>query len=278
MTGLRNLLAALPVFLCVLVAGCGKDVFISLVPPTPATTGTGNWFFSGYYADGCCGIVPYYFGGSLINNGGQLSGVLHIDQSCFGSYATDVPYTGTLDGKNNLSITSSPISGQILTLQGTMSADASTLNGGTFSVARGCAGGILSGTFGSGPFAEETQGIRVPGLTGTWTSSPTTGGGLGISVTEQLTQSSTPDAHGDYALTGTMTVQGSPCFTKGTLQTTSFVSGEEGHELLLMDDGSTLDASLMVSFVANQTKPILGLEQAVIAGGKCNGELNVNLQ
>jgi hypothetical protein len=71
--------------------------------------------------------------------------------------------------------------------------------------------------------------------------------------------------------------RGSPCFTEGTLQATSFVSGEEGHELFLMDDGSTLDASLIVSLVANQTKPVIALEQAPIAGGKCNGELNGTL-
>jgi hypothetical protein len=277
MTGLKNLMVAVPVFLCALLAGCGKDVFIPYVPPGAATIGTGNWFFSGYYEDRN-GAAPYYFGGSLINNGGQLSGVLHIDQSCFGSYATDVPYTGTLDSKNNLSITSFPVSGQVLNLQGALSTDASTLIDGTFSVPNSCDGGILSGTFGSGPFAQKTVGFRIPALTGTWTSSSVISNS-NLSFTEQLTQSLTPDVHGDYALTGTIAVQGSACFTNGTLQTSSFVSGEEGHELFLMDDGSTLDAVLGVSYGGfTGPKPILALEQGVIAGGKCNGEFDATLQ
>ena len=106
--------------ICVVIAGCGKDVFTAATPPPASTLGTGNWYITGFYQSGTK-VLSYSFGGSLINNGGKISGTFHIDQTCFGNGATDVPYTGALDDKNTLSITSSPVDGQVLTFVGTLS-------------------------------------------------------------------------------------------------------------------------------------------------------------
>lgn len=113
---------------------------VTLQPPTPASTGTGNWIFNPVLFQNGQASYYYYFGGSLINTGGQVKGVLPINENCFGSYATDIPYTGTLDTNNRLSIISSKVDGQVLTLQGTLSSDASTLNNLTFSIKGGCSG------------------------------------------------------------------------------------------------------------------------------------------
>jgi hypothetical protein len=277
MTGFKNLLAVAPVFFCALIAGCGKDVFVMVHPPTPATTGTGNWIFNPVLFQNGQPSYFYFFGGSLVNNGGQLKGVLHIDESCFGSYVTDLPYTGTLDTNNRLSIISSPVDGQMLTLQGTLSADASTLNDLTFSIKGGCSGNLTGGTYVDPSGRIFGAGVFVPNFTGTWTTEPLQSAQTKLSFTEQLVQSTTADVNGHYALTGTIAAQGSPCFTKGTLQPESFISGYLGHEFYKMDDGSTLDIPIEDNYAlegvgVNQ----LGVSSAVISGGGCDGRIPVS--
>lgn len=266
---------AFSLFLCTLFAGCGKNLSIPNIPVSPATSGTGNWVFFGHYAKGQ-DIFPYAFGGSLNNSGGQISGVFHIDQPCFDNGAADIPYTGTLDKNNHLNITSSPVSGQVLTLQGLLSSNDSILTQGYFTIIGGCTGSLVSLTGRYAPGASfDPTGQHVPSLTNIWnpeifSSNPV--------LIEQLTQSPTPDAHGDYALTGTVSVQGSACFTHGTLQPNSFVSGILGQQIILMDDGSTLNATLQVAPQSTGPKPVLNLYPGTITGGSCNGPVDISLQ
>lgn len=279
MTDRRTILAALPFLLCTFFIGCGRGGIPPLISTPSVTTGTGNWYISSYY-EVTSSVFPYYIGGSLIDANGQLTGVFHIDTRCFGSNATDIPYTGTLDNKNNLSITSSSVNGQILTLQGVLSSDGSALSRANFTVTGGCSGSIVGITRSDGPGAEETTtGVRIPSLSGTWTTAISTTGPATVISSELLTQSSVPDVHGDYALSGTVTAQGSPCFSKGTLQPGSFVSSDAGQERILMDDGSTLNATLQVNYgSATQAKPTLYFPEAIITGGKCNGPIEMQFQ
>lgn len=261
-------LVSIPLF-CALFTGCAKELTTSAPPPAQVTTGTGNWLISGYYQVGQS-FPSYSFSGSLVNDNGQLNGVFHIDQPCFGSGATDVPYTGTVDAKNVVNITSAGVNGQQLTFTGLLSTDGSTITQGSFKINGGCSGSIVSGTFPEGPGIPatlETSANRLPSLTGSW-SVPT-------SLTEQLSQSSTPDADGHYALTGTVTVQGYPCFTQGTLQPGSFVSGVTGQEIIKMNDGSVMQGTLGVSFNGQLSSSILGLSlhPGTVTGGKCDGTI-----
>jgi hypothetical protein len=287
MPRIKTTLPALSLLLCVLgcalVTGCGQDRFTA----NTETNGTGNWYISGYYAtsNNAYFDAPYSFGGSLLNTSGNLTGVFHIDTSCFGNGATDIPYTGTIDIHNNLSITSEPVEGQVLTLQGKLSADNSTLSNGFFSIIGGCSGSILSvPTIDLSGFYLRTIALRVPSLTGSW-ETPGTGTILpiGLFLTERFTQSSTPDAHGDYALSGTVTAQGSPCFTHGTIQPGSFLSGNQGDEKILMDDGSTLNVPLALIYSQNGpndqgTLSFFDLGPGTITGGNCNGPFSASLQ
>jgi hypothetical protein len=89
----------------------------------------------------------------------------------------------------------------------------------------------------------------------------------------QRVQSPSPDANGNYSLTGTIAIQGSPCFSKGTLQPTSLISGYLGHEVYKMDDGSTLDIPIEVEYALdgagiNQ----LCVSSAVISGRERRGQ------
>jgi hypothetical protein len=266
-------LAVIP-FICLVLTGCGGEI-IRPVPPPDVTTGTGNWFIYGYYKVGVA-IAPYSFGGSIVNNNGQLSGFFHIDQICFDSGATDVPYTGAVDSKNNVSITSSTVAGQVLKLTGTLSADGSALTQANFSITGGCTGNITSATIPNGPGTEfATTAYRVPELTGGWTAVA----GRPLNISEQLSQAKASDGHGYYALSGTVSVQGSPCFTHGVLQPPSFVSGTLGHERIAMDDGSVIDATLVLGYGEDPSaKPELTLDPGTITGGQCNGPVAVWLR
>lgn len=254
--------------LCVLFFGCGKELTTIAPPVADVATGTGNWLISGFHQVNN-GIGAYSFGGSLVNINGQVNGVFHIDDPCFGSGATDVPYSGTVDAKNVINITSAGVNGQQLTFTGLLSADGSSIAQGSFKVVGACSGNIVSGTFDTGPGLAmlQTTAYRLPSLTGAWS--------LSTSLSEQVTQSSTADANGDYALSGTVTVQGSPCFTQGTLQAGSFVSGVSGQEIVKMNDGSVLQGMLGVSFNGQLSSSILAinLHPGNVTGGKCDGPI-----
>lgn len=264
-----------PLLLLVFFTGCGKDITTTITLPPPSTSGTGNWFISGYYEKQDGAILPYTFGGSLLNSGGHISGVFHVNQPCFASGETDVLYTGTLDGKNNLSITSSPVAGQVLTFHGILSSDGSTVTDGSFTVTGGCTGNIVSGTFNPGPGIQQTTAIRIPALDGSWSTQATV---PGLAMTQHLTQSPDPNSHGDYVLTGSVSITGLPCSTHGTLQAGSFISGYFGHESILLSDGSTLDTVLQLNYKSiDQTKPAFILSPAIITGGNCNQSVDLEL-
>jgi hypothetical protein len=275
MTPIRSTLAALPVVLCTLLTSCSN---YAIPDDRPAiSTASGNWFLYGQYTPtpgSPFNTGEIWFGGSLIQANTQVSGVLHINTPCFDNNATDVPYTGTLIN-NNLTLTSSQVAGQTLTLQGTLSQDDSVLSTAAFEITGGCTGNLYSPelTFTVHAYLNQ-KGTRIPNLTGSWT---TTDDASGPSLTEQLTQSPTADIHGDFALSGTVTVTGSPCFTTGTLQPTSFISGYLGEQVILMNDGSTLTATLGANPNANNGTT-LSLYPGTITGGNCNGPVDIELQ
>lgn len=269
-------LAASPL-ICALLAGCGGALTTVAPPPADVTTGTGNWIISGLYMTGQA-ITPYSFGGSLANDNGQLSGVLHIDQPCFGSGATDVPYTGTVDAKNNVNIRSAAVAGQVLTFQGMLATDGSSITHGGFTITGGCTGNIVGGTIDEGPGAVEyTTGFQVPALTGSWNASAVVSG---PTLSEEIVQSAIPDSHGDYSLTGTVMVQGSACFTKGTLQSGSYISGGFGQEVIQMNDGSMLRTTVNDPYAGpgSGSARLLSFSPGTITGGNCDGPVDEFLQ
>jgi len=124
---------------CALFMGCGRELTTTAGSPADVTTGTGNWLVSGFYQTGN-NIAPYSFSGSLVNTNGQMSGVFHIDDACFGSGATDVPYTGTVDARNVVYIASAGVNAQQLTFKGLLAADGTAITQGSFKVLGGCTG------------------------------------------------------------------------------------------------------------------------------------------
>jgi hypothetical protein len=177
----------------------------------PASTGpylslNGNW-----EAIGTSGIPPALttpiaaFMGALQSSGGVVTGTLRaFDASNFLNpcvpFAQGLPVTGTLSPSGNLVLTV-PISGGTATLTATLGSTLQTFATGTWQIVGGaCA--MPSTSMAINQFAPVT-GTYIGTLTSSL-GSPT----VSSTITAVLTQSATPDAEGQFPLTGTVTSSG----------------------------------------------------------------------
>jgi hypothetical protein len=270
MRPLRFLLAA-PV-LCTLLISCGADKSI------PLTTLTGNWFIYNININFPKTAQPIPFdtmGGPITQTGNNLVATFHIQSACFGNGQTPIPFTGSVNPYNReFSLNSMPVNGETIVVQGAFSAAKDTFLGTSLTLSGSCTGYLVSETGDDKGAILNPHGQKIPSLTGSWppnVSLPTS-----LNLTEHLTQSPFPDSRGDFALTGTLTVTGSPCFTTGTLQPSSFVSGGVGQQVIVLNDGSTLSTSIQVGEGSNGT--FLSLYPGTITGGNCNQPVDVALQ
>jgi hypothetical protein len=191
---------------------------------------TGNWDFGPYYKTGLTA------GAALSTSGGQITGLLHLLQSqCLPGarrgpliqYA-NLAITGTLDTKNNISFQASSAAGSTLSANGIVSSDGSSISLGSFSIHEVCADSVVKDNSGA-----SLNGSRIPSATGSWSGTVTFDQVIGygttvptVTVTEQLTQSDTPDLNGFFPVTGTLTVKGSDCITVAT--GSGFITGGSG--------------------------------------------------
>ena len=144
------------------------------------------------------------FMGALQSSGGVVTGTLRaFDASSFLNpcvpYTQGLPVTGTLSSSGNLVLTV-PISGGTATITATLGANLQTFNTGSWQiVGGGCA-------MGSTPMAI----LQFAPVTGTYVGTLTSPGSPTVSstITAVLTQSATPDATGQFPLTGTVTSNG----------------------------------------------------------------------
>lgn len=141
--------------------------------------------------------------GSLMQNGGNVSGVMHISMPACFPFTTDLPVTGTLMNDASLTMTLSLTlpNGQMLSFSMTHPGGHLSTVAGNFSITgAGCA------------VAE--QGLANGGIvtiTGQWQGTLITSAQTVSSITLNLTQSG-PDVHGFFSATGTGTITGGTCF------------------------------------------------------------------
>jgi len=177
----------------------------------------GNWQFS---TTSTAGMPPLTISGSISQSGGSVNGAVHVDgSSCF-DQPTAISLTGTLTDAN-ISLTSGSVSGQVITLAGTITNKEGFPNQltGTYTIDGGCASGDQG----------NVTGYSVEAFNGSWYGNLTTAGGADIHWgTDQLGQVG-PSSEGSFGLTGTFNFDGA-CFTSGkltpgTYPTPSFVLG-----------------------------------------------------
>lgn len=218
---MRTLSIMLLAIAAVALWGCGGGASSS----QPFTIQSGNWSISAVST-----AAPgnnFLGGGSLSQSGNSVSGVLHIFGSgCFDG-STDIPVSGSVSGQK-ITLTSPAVIDQVVTVNVTGSS--STALSGTYTITitgPNCIGGSNDqGT---------VSATLVPSISGTWHGSFTSivTPSTSINVTANVTQSATPDAHGVFPITGTLTVSGSPCFTAGDIVSTPIQSIITGAAVVL---------------------------------------------
>jgi hypothetical protein len=248
--------------LCLLCLGCGGHTTVN--PPIPAPALNGNFNISAASL-GTSGVNM--FGGAVqTDSAGHVTGILHNIGSfllCFG-VQFDLPFTGTIDANGQLSATITSSNNQVVSLNGHVSPNGSSLSGGTYTVSgTGCAAGD-QGTI---------TGFQVQPFTGTYSGVFTPSPATTMNLILPLAQSTTPNVHGRFLFapaTATIT-GGSACgLASATLDTTSsFASGNTLTLNLMGSDGITLLTYAGVTLDGTTT---LVRGQFNIVLGPCGGQ------
>jgi len=159
---------------------------------------------------------PLESAGSIFQSGTSVSGALHVDGSnCFDRMTT-VRLTGSLTG-GNMSVITTPVAGQVITLTGDITETAPTDGRftGTYAINGGCANGEQG----------NVTGIRIPSIANIFNGTFTSSGGETFDVAGNIGQdaiSSSDEA--TFGITGTVTFS-KACFSSGTITTGRFPSG-----------------------------------------------------
>jgi hypothetical protein len=271
MRAFRLTLATLPLALCALLTSCGANSSI------PLTTISGNWSIYNINVERPAQPVLFStMNGPITQSGNSLIATFHIQDACFGDGETPIPFTGSVNPENNhFTLNATSVDGETITVQGTFSVAKDTFLSSSLTFSGTCTGSFSALTGDEKGAILNPHGQKLPSLTGTW--APYVNELSSLNLVEQLTQTPTSDSYGYFALTGTVTIAGSPCFSTGTLQPASFVSGAVGKQIILLNDGSTLTTSIQVG-AAGSNGTFLNLYPGSITGGNCNGPVDVDLQ
>ena len=162
------------------------------------------------------GAPPLTIAGSISPSGGSVSGAVHVNGSnCFDSLSK----VDTLSG-SNLSLTSTPVAGQVATLTGNFSDDTLTATHllgqftGTYVINGGCAGGD-EGNF---------TGVKVSSMTGNWAGDLTSETGDINRVVVTLAQGAAT-SEGTFELIGTAFFEVGTCFKSAKITSGKFPAG-----------------------------------------------------
>lgn len=187
-------------------------------PPDPkphALDMASNWQFN--TTSNVPGAPSLTIAGSLNPAGGAVGGAVHVDGSnCFDRLTT-IGLTGSLTG-GELSLTSAPVAGQVMTFTGSLGDSAINGTGSAFTGTYTISGGCANGDQGS------VSGIKIPFLANVMSGTFTTSAGDTFDVSGDETQSSTPSTEGSFGIQGTITFRTS-CFSSGTLTPGTYPSG-----------------------------------------------------
>ena len=207
--------------LCIL-CGCGGGeksagggpAGVNQDPPTPGLNAAGNWQFSTTSMEG---FPPTTIAGGLDPSTSPVSGVVHVEgSSCF-DHLSRVELTGVMNG-SSLSLTSSPVAGQVITSTGSIMKDPLTNSAkftGTYSIHGGCADGDQGNIMG---------GVEETSMRGNWAGDLTSVAGNINRITLNLSQgSATPE--GTFGITGTSSFESGTCFKSATIASGKFPSG-----------------------------------------------------
>jgi hypothetical protein len=244
-----------PSLALILLAGCGgqSGIGTSVTPPETYPNLSGNWTV---VADSNLTSTAYLLGGYMTNSDASVTATLQVfpdESDCF-QRGGPITFTGKITTTGAISLTSSPVASQTISLAGTVLGNG--LLTGTYKVAGGCAAGDNGGVFGE----------SVPSYTGTYNGTFQPDSGSAINVSLALTQSG-PFANGEFNVSGTAAFSGSSCFTKGTI-TSSTVLGEFVQVAMSTDNGGAVQFTAL----AVATPQVIEIEGPYqVTAGPCAG-------
>jgi hypothetical protein len=225
-------------------------------PPAPGLIAAENWQFSTTSTQGFPSIT---IAGGIDQSNTPVSGVVHMDgPPCF-DHLTAVALSGVLND-SNLSLTSSPTAGQVITAIGSITKDPLSDNSkltGTYSIHGGCADGDQGNITGR---VETT-------LRGPWAGDMTSTLGNINRLTVTLSQGSAT-ADGTFGITGAAGFEVGTCFQRAEIVSGKFPSGSYmmGQTVALQiktDNG-------MISFLGTADHGGLIEGNYTMAGGTCD--------
>jgi hypothetical protein len=229
--------------------------------PTPNTL-AGNWSFAGTATTG----PNLQIGAYVMNSSGAVTGTMHVtnNTSCYPittGAPVDVPFTGTFNSTTDaISMTSSAVSSQVITINGTTNSSTNTLASGTYSIAGGCANGD-AGTI---------TGNQDSSLTNNYSGSLTT---PAVTFTAPLFEQG-PDTHGNFSLSvispASINFSTNACFTFGLPNGATYVTGNYVYITMINNDNSTL--TFTGAATDNTGKTITGTYTISGGTGGCNGD------
>jgi len=223
------------------MAGCSAPPATISVSPTPDLTG--NWQIQSNVDTSQIPPAGVLLVGALQNTGSQVSGTFrfsNLAQPAQCGLDQVVTVTGSLDSKNNLALTSSALpNGNTVKIALAINAAQAPYYSGTIEV---------DGTACTFP-STTALGAQIANATGTYTGTLppgtviTPGTGPSAMVSLAFTQSATPQADGQFPVTGTLN------YTVGTCSGSVSLSGTiSGVGLILSTPGGLL-ASPQASFI-----------------------------
>jgi hypothetical protein len=264
------------------ISGCGGGTSMNSPSQTSNSPAfIGNWYFE---ATSSSVLNSTALGGYLDTSNGNITGKLFViplpleaasNSFCY-QILDPVPVSGTVDSKGNVSITSAAVRNQIITATGVLAADNSTFQSGLYKVSSesskltACAAGDQGTIKGNlmHPLAGSFSG-NIAMVNGTHVTS--------LSATATVTQSPLPDALGYFEESGTLSIIGSPCFTRATMNPTviessipsTLVLGTSFYAVLTANDNTS--SQLTVEGQFDPLSKSMELFSYSILGGKCDG-------
>lgn len=192
--------------------GCSDDGTVNSNPNAVALA-RGNWQISS--ASPAAAKLPVV-SGEFTTQAGKITGIFHT-QSASACVAPNASFTlaGTADEKNNVTLTG-PVSDGTLTVTGTIAADGKSLTNAVYNV--------VGGACALSQKVQATAQAFLP-LTGSYIGNFADADGNIAQVTANFSQSTTPDANGNFTLAGTASVASNPCFPSSLTLTNTQVTG-----------------------------------------------------
>lgn len=258
------------------LTGCGSGApgTVTTVPTPAASALNGNWLLTGSlpFSASTTSNPTLGIAVSFTVSGTKVVGGATINLPC-GAFSSAAPagvVQGTVAADGSFKLDAAPGLTGPLQLTGTAPPSGATSFSGTYSLTTtGICASTLTGKFNATKIADIT-GAYTGATTLTFVSGPLFPASKPATLSFSLTQGGVPPGAtlSDAAfLTGSVTVQGAGCFSKGVATTApGGVLGADAVMSFSMDDGSTLNLLAATEDAASARLQVLALTSS---GGSC---------